>query len=110
MKREEFMQAVKELIGDRNDDTVLSILQYLKDNEQPQDNTKELEELRAKVTELETAKTDLDNEWRNKYKEAFFSSPIQNNQTPEQQQQYGKEPEQDNLEFENLFSEITDNK
>lgn len=105
MKKEEFMEAIKELIGERNDDTVLGVLQYIKDMETPVDHTKEIEELNNKITELETAKTDIENEWRNKYKEAFFTSP-QQPQTPEQQAQFGKEPEQANLTYDNLFTEM----
>lgn len=102
------MNAIKEIIGERNDDTVLGVLQYLKDIETPVDHSKEIEELNNKVKELEQAKTDTENEWRNKYKEAFFTTPTQPLPTPEQNNQYGKEPEQSNLEFDNLFTEITD--
>lgn len=101
------MNAIKEIIGERNDDTVLGVLQYLKDIETPVDHSKEIEELNNKVKELEQAKTDTENEWRNKYKEAFFTTP-QQPQNNDQNTQYGKEPEQSNLEFDNLFTEITD--
>lgn len=107
MTKEEFMNAIKEIIGERNDDTVLGVLQYLKDMETPVDHSKEIEELNNKVKELEQAKTDTENEWRNKYKEAFFTTP-QQPQSNDQNAQYGKEPEQSNLEFDNLFTEITD--
>lgn len=102
---EEFKNAIKEIIGERNDDTVLGVLEYLKEMETPKDHTAEIKELTDKVTALETEKSEIENNWRNKYKEAFFSTPKQE-QSPEQQQQYGKEPQQQTLEFDNLFTEI----
>lgn len=103
--KEEFMNGLKEIIGERNDDTALGVLEYLKNMEEPKDFSEEIKTLTEKVTTLETEKSELENTWRNKYKEAFFSTPKQE-QTDEQQRQYGKEPDQTKLDYENLFTEI----
>jgi len=105
---EEFKNAIKDIIGERNDDTVLGVLEYLKEIEHPTDHTQEIKELSEKITALEQAKTDTENEWRNKYKEAFFSTPKNPETGNGMQNQYGKEPDQNGLDYENLFTEITD--
>ena len=104
---EEFKNAIKEVIGDRNDDTVLNILEYLKETEQPTDHTEELKTLNERITALESEKAEIENTWRNKYKEAFFSTPKNTDMQHAQDTQFGKEPEQSKLDFENLFTELT---
>ena len=65
----EFMEKVKTIIGDRDDDEALSFLEDCKDT-----ITEDKDDWKAKYDEAVKEKENLDKEWRTKYKERFYSS------------------------------------
>lgn len=101
MKREEFMTSIKEIIGDRNDDVALGVLEYLQ-NDVSHETSEQIDKLTARVAELESQNKEIENTWRNKYKQAFFEKPnIENIQTP-----IDKQIQEQPKSFDSLFTEI----
>lgn len=74
LSADEFMNSVKELLGDRDDDIALKFLEDCKDTiAGEKDDYKEKYETAIKEKEA------LDKEWRTKYKERFYSSDTNSN-------------------------------
>jgi len=69
LSSEEFMNSVKAIIGDRDDDEALKFIEDCKDT-----ITGEHDDWKAKYEEAVKEKEDLDKSWRAKYKERFYSS------------------------------------
>ena len=75
LSADEFMNSVKTIIGDRDDDEALKFIEDCKDT-----ITGEHDDWKAKYDEAVKQKDELDKSWRAKYKERFYSSePISNN-------------------------------
>ncbi len=68
LSAEEFMNSVKTIIGDRDDDEALKFIEDCKDT-----ITGEHDDWKAKYDEAVKEKEDLDKSWRAKYKERFYS-------------------------------------
>ena len=66
--KEEIMSQLSEVIGENNSDEVLNLMTDISDT--LGDNTAS-----QRVAELETELADKDKEWRQKYRDAFFSKP-----------------------------------
>lgn len=66
---DEFMNKVKAIIGDRDDDDALSFLEDCKDT-----ITSEPDDYKSKYEDAVKEKEELDKAWRAKYKERFYSS------------------------------------
>lgn len=71
---EDFMKSAKAIIGDRTDDDALKFLEDCKDT-----ITDEKDDWKSKYEEQLEANKKLDTEWRQKYKDTFFSSDANNN-------------------------------
>ena len=78
---EDFMSKIQTLVGDSTDDDTLAMLGDFRDtlaaNQHAQD----------RIVELETANRELDESWRKKYKERFFSGgsePAEPDETPDE--------------------------
>ena len=76
LSSEEFMNSVKAIIGDRDDDEALKFIEDCKDT-----ITGEHDDWKAKYDEAVKEKEDLDKSWRAKYKERFYSSDTNINET-----------------------------
>lgn len=73
LNRDTYMNKISALVGERNDDDTLSIVQELSSHfddsmSMAQPNT----ELQERISTLEQEKIELENTWRNKYRDAFF--------------------------------------
>lgn len=68
LEAKEFMDKVKAILGDRDDDEALSFLEDCKDT-----ITSEPDDYKAKYETLVKEKDELDKAWRTKYKERFYS-------------------------------------
>ena len=66
---EDFMKVVQTIIGDRTDDDALKFLEDCKDT-----ITEDKNDYKAMYEAEVEAKKKLDDEWRTKYKERFYSS------------------------------------
>lgn len=69
LSTEEFMNSVKSIIGDRDDDEALKFIEDCKDT-----ITGEHDDWKAKYDDVVKQKDELDKSWRAKYKERFYSS------------------------------------
>lgn len=69
LSREEFMQSVKTIVGDRTDDEALKFIEDCNDT-----ITDDKEQWRAKYEAEVESKKELDESWRTKFKERFYSS------------------------------------
>lgn len=85
----DFMNAVKNIIGDRTDDDALKFLEDCKDT-----ITEDKNDYKALYEAEIDAKKKLDDEWRAKYKERFYSSDtnINNNDNKYNQDNTNKDP------------------
>lgn len=75
-KKDEYLNALKELVGDRTDDNTLEMIQNFTEtydsmsNQGGEDWQSKYNELKA---ETDTKYTELDNTWRKKYRDTFFT-------------------------------------
>lgn len=75
-KSEDIILKLKEILGDRNDDDVLSVYEDIQDSISTTDNTSTYEERIRQISEDWEAKyNDLDDYWRTKYTSRFFTTP-----------------------------------
>lgn len=88
MTRDEILSQCREIIGERNDDSVLNFLENLSDT------------LEADNIDWQKKYDELDTSWREKYKDRFFNT---SNKTDEVIEDKGNDETQ--LTFENLFKE-----
>ena len=104
VKINDLIKQCSDLIGDRNDDEALALLENLTDTLKANEKTPNLKELEDKIKALEDEKLELDNEWRNKYKARFNQS-----EEPPDQSPIPPNPEAENnekmLEFTDIFKE-----
>lgn len=89
LKPEEFMKAVQSIIGDRTDDDALKFLEDCKDT-----ITEDKNDYKTMYEAEVEAKKKLDDEWRTKYKERFYSSDtnINNDNNTNNQDNTNKDP------------------
>ena len=69
LSRDDFMNKVKSIIGDRDDDEALAFIEDCNDT-----ITEDKDDWKAKYEEAIKEKEELDKSWRAKYKERFYSS------------------------------------
>ena len=67
----EFLEKAKQILGDRTDDEALS---FLEDCNDTITEDKDGEDWKSKYDTLLEEKNNLDKEWRQKYRDRFFSS------------------------------------
>lgn len=92
--RQELLDSVKEIIGDSADDSVLNVLEDLTD-------TIDDYERRVDGEDWKTKYEQNDAEWRNRYKERFFSSEADTRvEVPDMEE----EEEEQATSYEDLFS------
>lgn len=70
LKKEELMEKVKNYVGDRTDDDSLEIIEDISDSFEESESAEEVEKVKS---EYEAKLTNLESEWREKYKARFFS-------------------------------------
>ena len=87
--RDEIMTSLKTILGDNTSDEAIALVEDVHDTIGEGD-------LARRVKELETEKTELDNSWRKKYRDAFFTGE------PEQVDEPKDEPSTPKS-FEDLF-------
>ena len=89
----ELMNDIKNVIGDRTDEPVITLLENVKDTFQ---NITESNEDMIPRAELER----VENEWSKKYRDRFFDNDENNNEPPP-----SKPDTKQKLTYENLFKE-----
>lgn len=69
LNADEFMNSVKAIVGDRDDDEALKFIEDCRDT-----ITDEKDDWKAKYDAVVKEKEELDKSWRTKYKNTFYSS------------------------------------
>lgn len=96
LNREDFMNAVNNLLGDRTDEETLNLVGDITDT---------YNELEVNSNEDMIPRSELDRankEWAEKYKQRFFSPPDVENKDKDNEQEQDKEKKA--LTYENLFT------
>lgn len=109
LTREDFMSAIKNMVGDSVEDTAISFVENMTDtyNDLESKSTGVNEELNTKYNELSAKYDDL----ANRYKTRFFEGSNGGNSTPtpthEQERDSGGEqlPTEETITFDDLFKE-----
>ena len=99
---DEFMNKVKTIIGDRDDDDALSFLEDCKDT-----ITSEPDDYKSKYEDAIKEKDELDKAWRAKYKERFYSSDDNPSNKKEEGERKDKKDPFDNRSDEQIKAENT---
>lgn len=105
LDKEAFMSTLKSRIGDDTSDEAMAFLENMSDTyndllaKASTDKTTEAEEWHKKYDEVVKEKTELDNEWRQKYRDRFFSSD-----EGEDGGKDGEEPPKQITSFDELFT------
>ena len=118
LTQKEFMDKVKSIIGDRDDDEVLSFLEDCKDT-----ITAEKDEYKEKYEAAVKEKEELDKSWRTKYKERFYSADDPSNEDKDKDKDKDKDRHKDPFDtrsdkqreaeettIDSLFTEVTEDK
>lgn len=71
LTREELMNAVASIVGDRTDDEAIAFVENVTDTFDS-DSSVELETANAKITELTQKVADTESAWRKKYMDRFY--------------------------------------
>lgn len=93
--KEEILERIKAKLGDDNSDETISIIEDISDT---------MDDYNAKVkdsTDWKAKAEQIDAEWREKYKERFFSGSVDDKSIVEPEE----EVEVTNYRYENLFKE-----
>lgn len=93
LKKKELLERIKTYTGDRTDDETISLIEDVTDTVEELSNRDESSE------EWEEKYKKLDDKWRTKYKERFFTTPVKE----EQKEDVKKDGEE--TSFEDLFDE-----
>lgn len=88
--KNEFLQALNNLTEGNTSDEVLDIIQFASNIDT--DNSEKITDLENQLSALQTERDNLDKEWREKYRSAFFSPPDQRYNEPLE-----KRPQGDNV-------------
>ena len=100
--KEELMDAIKEVIGDSEDDKALSLLEDVSDT---------LEDFKTKTSDTTDWKTkyeENDKEWRKKYRDRFFNGSKDgedDNLDPIKKEEEEKPNPAESITFNDLFTE-----
>lgn len=95
--RDSILAAIKQMIGDNTSDEALAILEDLTDT------FNNFEELVSDTTDWKQKYNELDETWRKRYRERFFSGTTPEEVLEEQQEDIIDDAE--NRSFEDLFEE-----
>lgn len=99
MTRDEFMELVRKLVGDRTDDETLEIIESLSTFYDEYENPTAVEEV---IKEYEEKIKNVEKKWREKYRDAFFSG-VKPNEEKEKEKE--KIDEVENITIDDLFKE-----
>lgn len=97
LSKVELLEKVKNYIGDRTDDESIEIIEDISDSFETE--TENVEEVKK---EYEEKLKVLDETWRKKYTDRFFSNPVPEDREEEE------EEEEEKTEYSELFTEKED--
>ena len=100
-KKEDFMKALEKLVGDRKDDDILEIIENFSETyDRPG-----VDELNEKIRKMEADYAALDDDWRRRYRERFFSGAETTSQEVKEEQEDDVKRDGGPQTYEELFKE-----
>lgn len=102
LTREELMNAVASIIGDRTDDEAIAFVENVTDTFDS-DSSVELETANAKIAELTQKVTDTESAWRKKYMDRFYAGSDEeanpSNQPPIEEEETALDAEEITVDY-----------
>ena len=91
------LEELRNVIGDRTDDDALALIERVSELE-----SQSIDDLKNKITELESQMKQLDEDWRKRYRDRFYEGEEKDE---EQIEEAGDEDESESVSIDDLFEE-----
>ena len=91
------LEELRNVIGDRTDDDALALIERVSELE-----SQSIDDLKNKITELESQMKQLDEDWRKRYRDRFYEGEEKDE---EQIEEAGDEDESESIKIDDLFEE-----
>ena len=91
------LEELRNVIGDRTDDDALALIERVSELE-----SQGIDDLKNKITELESQMKQLDEDWRKRYRDRFYEGEEKDE---EQIEEAGSEEEAESVSIDDLFKE-----
>ena len=91
------LEELRNVIGDRTDDDALALIERVSELE-----SQGIDDLKNKITELESQMKQLDEDWRKRYRDRFYEGEEKDE---EQIEEAGDEDESESIKIDDLFEE-----
>lgn len=89
------LEELRNVIGDRTDDDALALIERVSELE-----SQSVDDLKNKITELESQMKQLDEDWRKRYRDRFYEGEEKDE---EQIEEAGDEDESESIKIDDLF-------
>ena len=89
------LEELRNVIGDRTDDDALALIERVSELE-----SQSIDDLKNKITELESQMKQLDEDWRKRYRDRFYEGEEKDE---EQIEEAGDEEESESIKIDDLF-------
>ena len=89
------LEELRNVIGDRTDDDALALIERVSELE-----SQSIDDLKNKITELESQMKQLDEDWRKRYRDRFYEGEEKDE---EQIEEAGDEDESKSIKIDDLF-------
>ena len=89
------LEELRNVIGDRTDDDALALIERVSELE-----SQGIDDLKNKITELESQMKQLDEDWRKRYRDRFYEGEEKDE---EQIEEAGSEEESESVSIDDLF-------
>ena len=89
------LEELRNVIGDRTDDDALALIERVSELE-----SQSIDDLKNKITELESQMKQLDEDWRKRYRDRFYEGEEKDE---EQIEEAGDEDESESIKIDDLF-------
>ena len=90
------LEELRNVIGDRTDDDALALIERVSELE-----SQSIDDLKNKITELESQMKQLDEDWRKRYRDRFYEGEEKDEEQIEEEA--GDEDESESINIDDLF-------
>lgn len=89
------LEELRNVIGDRTDDDALALIERVSELE-----SQSVDDLKNKITELESQMKQLDEDWRKRYRDRFYEGE---KEIEDETEESGSEEESESVSIDDLF-------
>ena len=89
------LEELRNVIGDRTDDDALALIERISELE-----SQGIDDLKNKITELESQMKQLDEDWRKRYRDRFYEGE---KEIEDESEEAGDEDESESIKIDDLF-------